>query len=112
MEVKVFKNPKLSHPLTDIYAKEIKNLKSDKNYKSCLLGKDADFGTPPNAKLADVRHFHITKHYASDSYVIYCSGFTNANYYLLIDVIEEDAHKKCWSMTKYIEVAEKFRAKY
>ena len=105
----------------ELYAAEFKKLKQHPNFQSKILGVDRDFSRPPSAKLAELMHYHIIdlepnkKRKTSDRFLVYTRGFTNPDYYLLIAVIEPEAHKKTRSavlMSLLTEIAEKFRNKY
>lgn len=119
-EVKAFKSTLIrDNPFVDRFITELKRIKLNPEYKSSILGADRDFWQPQSAKDEGLMHFHIIEleptQQTSDAFLIYCQGFANPNYYLVIDVILKDAHQKCRDMNKmrdYASVAALFRNKY
>ncbi len=104
MSVKVF----VPRDLLETYP-QIKSIKDDfTDYKSNIripdyFGRDADFSIHSDAKFHRLKHLHLVQSYTwlpnlrqydrtSDKWLIYCSGYMHENYYLLIALIEPDAH--------------------
>src|SRR5690606_19298182 len=111
---------------------ELRALVADfKHYKETddlpsTFGRDAPFHRPSAARQAELSHIHLNDgapwhvraiQYArtSDTFLVYCPGFTNPDAYALIAIIEPKAHKQSESidlMNALAEVAEQFRARY
>lgn len=120
--VRVFINTAITQSaLIKAYAAELKRIKSKPSYQSKSFGVGRDFSRPENAKLAGLMHYHLidaehnprTK--TSDRFLVYCSGFSNPNDYLLIAIIEPEAHKqtnKGSTMACLIQIAENFRNQF
>ncbi|MCP4696160.1 MAG: hypothetical protein GY862_04835 [Gammaproteobacteria bacterium] len=69
------------------------------------FGRDGDFSRHTGARMEELRHLHLDetglwlstqRQYSrtSDRWLIYCRGFYDPDKYLLIAIIEPDAHQK------------------
>ncbi|WP_407935444.1 type II toxin-antitoxin system YafO family toxin [Alkalimonas cellulosilytica] len=105
-----------------------------KKYKSGVLpawfGKDVLYDHPYNLdiiKLEQVKHIHLATHgvgfplfiaqvkRTSDIHLVYCQGFSNKNCYLLMAILQPNAHALARSnqiMYKLGLMAEAFRQKF
>lgn len=110
-------------------------IKRFKEYKSGIkvhdsFGRDVDFNRPPSARMAELKHLHINEsqlwgkrqvpsfkllqfNRVSDTHLVYCSGFTNKNYFLLMSFIASGAlYNDTLYMIELSEMAERFRSRY
>lgn len=105
-----------------------KHLKS--NHHVDIFGKDAPYdhlNTLPSVKQAELRHVHIIDvnivwpprkphpKRTSDKHLVYCTGYMEKNCYLLIAVLNPEAHKKAFDrslMLNMAKTAEIFRDKH
>lgn len=96
---------------------------SNKRKKPAYLGKDAPFLRPESMFDAEVHHLHVYVNgvschktwlagKTSNSYLVYTSGDLDHDQYLVMDVIQDDAHNICKShslMRGYKQKAKDFR---
>ncbi|HIF5637058.1 type II toxin-antitoxin system YafO family toxin [Vibrio parahaemolyticus] len=92
------------------------------------FGRDTTYDFPSQVKQAGMSHIHIrdpsskrwhlkklSYHKTSNTALIYCEGFLNKNYFLLLGFIE-NAHQLCKLKPLYLmelaDVAERFREKF
>ncbi len=122
--IKVFKTRHSFWDNEDIapIVEQFKKYKSEHN-TPITFGRDAPLVRPSEATYAGIQHIHIGSfntltyqyHRTSDDWLIYTSGFSNSNHYLLIDILTPDAHNKANSidlMNRYIEIANNFRREF
>ena len=111
---------------------ELDGLKADfKNWKEtgylpAYFGRDADFSIHSGARLAELRHLHLaqtgTWHprqrqngRTSDRWLIYCAGLYDPDKYLLIAILEPDAHRqarKGFILDGLVNYADDFRNRF
>jgi len=122
--VKVFKTPMAlwDVPAIKPIVEQFKLYKSE-GHVPITFGRDAPLVRPSDAKFAGIHHLHlgnfnaINRQYnrTSDAWLIYTTGFINLDYFLLIDILSPDAHKRAESMDlmlEYVESALKFREQF
>lgn len=131
MDVRVFIHPYFRQTCSD---ELVANLYTRfKAYKSgavpgASLGRDASYNRPESVRQAGLWHIHVKDETSmdwhlkrvqfdkkSDTALIYCEGFYNKNYFLLLSLLK-NAHETCrqdrFYLVKLAELAEKFRDKY
>lgn len=111
---------------------DLKKLQNDfKTYKetgnpSAIFGRDAPYHRPQTVVSAEVQHLHVNlkgnwnlrivqRRRVSDAALIYCQGWHSKDNYLLLALLEDQAHRSA-DDTLYLlalaEIAEDFRSKY
>ncbi len=113
---------------------DLSRLKADfQNYKEGLytpnyFGRDGDFSHPLLARQEELWHLHLAEsepptwprwksqyQRTSDHWLVYCPGFYNPKYYLLIAVLKHDAHNQAHNidlMNGLAAIAEDFRQRF
>jgi hypothetical protein len=108
----------------DSLGQDLSNYFSDYS-KIPYLGKDTPFERPDNIRDVELHHIHLyvdtvsclftwNQKSTSDSYIVYTYGFMNEDAYHIIDIIGDDAHRRCRDfslMRKYKYLAEHVRAR-
>lgn len=128
MGVKVFTSSLIRNSMPEI---ELSKLVSEfRDYKitgsaPLTFGRDASYNRPDAVLKADMHHLHLKADEkwslniiqfkrVSNLHLLYCKGFINTDYYLLIAVINK-AHERARDinfMLDMAEIAEGFRSKY
>ena len=115
-------------PKTSDIIKQFKSYKSN-NDAGTLFGRDVLTERPYDAKDNELYHVHLLEeknikrlylrdkyNRTSDTFLFYCSGLYNQNYYLLIAIVWNGAHEflnnKMDLLIRYGKEAEKFRNIY
>ncbi|MFT4926854.1 MAG: mRNA interferase YafO, partial [Phenylobacterium sp.] len=83
------------------------------------FGKDVSYNRPQSAIYAELRHVHLVpisrRGNTSDRCLVYTSGFTDNNAFLLLAILEPNAHELSRSMLRMAnlaDIAEKFRNRF
>lgn len=109
------------YPNIHLIAKDFKRYKSQGSveFDTFKFGKDADYARPQSAKDAELQHVHIvpldSDKNTSDRFLVYTRGFTDKNTYLILDILEPNAHELSRNMLKMAllaDIAESFRSQY
>ena len=134
MSVKVFLGPEIAVVKNDIGVKEIIDgfiLYKKTGNPGQLFGADVPTERPKEARENKLYHAHLLdkktfqlkrlqlkpqEKRTSDTFLMYCSGYNNPTYYLLIGIIWNDAHARLRDgmdrLIRYGKEAEKFRSIY
>ncbi len=95
--------------------KQYKNIQQSK-FLTYKFGKDASYNRPQSVVQAELQHVHIVPisndGNTSDRCLVYTTGFTDNNAYLMLAIFEPNAHelsRNTSRMVKLADIAESFR---
>lgn len=107
-----------NYPNIQNLAKDFKQYKNKEltEFLTYKFGKDVSYNRPQSAVHAELRHVHIVpinhNGNTSDRCLVYTTGFTDNNAFLILAIFEPNAHELSRStvrMAKLADIAENFR---
>jgi len=122
MAVRVFISTKLqNHPNIKKLASDFKTYKSEQksHFNDFKFGKDCSYNRPQSIVDAEVDHVHLVPIHnqgnTSDRFLVYTRGFTDSDAFLIIAILEPNAHelsRNVLNMLHLADIAEKFRNQF
>jgi len=121
MTIRVFIADHLeNYPNIKNLAKDFKQYKTKQHttFLTYKFGKDVSYNRPQSAVQAELQHVHIVpinnNGNTSDRCLVYTTGFTDNNAFLMLTIFEPNAHelsRNTLRMAKLADIAENFRSK-
>ncbi len=128
MGVRVFTSRLIRASVTDANVQSL--VEKFKAYKESgnpaqYFGRDVPFDRPRSAVEAELRHVHLNDgqrwqmrtlqfHNTSDTHLIYCQGYLDADCFLLIELLKDshDRYRNLLYVAQLADIADSFRQKY
>lgn len=122
MTIRVYISEHLqNYPNIKNLAKDFKQYKTKQqtDFLSYKFGKDVSYNRPQSAVQAELQHVHIVpinhNGNTSDRCLVYTTGFTDDNAFLMLTMFEPNAHelsRNTIRMVKLADIAEIFRNQF